>query len=149
MSFITKEKNLFLLYVDFAPLKISILQIFLIVVQLLSSVWLFATPLTAARQASLSITNPQSLHKLMSIQLVMPSHHLILCHPLLLLLLIFANIRVVSNDSVLHICDPSIGASASASVFPVNIQDRFPLGYTGLISLQSKELSRVFSNSTV
>ena len=85
----------------------------------------------------------------MSIKSVMPSNHLILCHPLLLLLLIFANIRVVSNDSVLHICDPSIGASASASVFPVNIQDRFPLGYTGLISLQSKELSRVFFNTMV
>ena len=80
---------------------------------------------------------------------VMPSSHLILCHPLLLLPLIFPSIRVFSKESVLHIRWPSIGASASASVFPMNIQDWFPLGLTGLISLQPKGLSRVFSNTTV
>ena len=69
--------------------------------QSLSRVWLFATPWTAARQASLSITNSRSLLKLMSIESVMPSSHLILCRPLLLLLSIFPSIRVFSNESVL------------------------------------------------
>ena len=72
-------------------------------VQSLSHVRLFATPWIAARQASLSITNSQSLPKLMSIELVMPSNHLILCRPLLLLPSIFPNIRVFSNESALHI----------------------------------------------
>ena len=72
-------------------------------VQLLSHVWLFATPFTAVRQVSLSITNPQSLFKLMSIDLVMPSTHLILYCPLLLLPSIFQSIRVFSNESVLRI----------------------------------------------
>ena len=72
-------------------------------VQWLSCVQLFATPWTAASQASLSITNPQSLLKLMSIELVMPSNHLILCHPLLLLPSVIPSIRVFSNDSALHI----------------------------------------------
>ena len=72
-------------------------------VQLLSCVRLFATPWTAARQASLSITNSQSLLKFMSIKLVMPSSHLILCHPLLLLPSIFPSIRVFSNKSALQI----------------------------------------------
>ena len=71
--------------------------------QLLSLVWLFATPWTAACQASLSITNSQSLLKLISIESVMPSIHLILCHPLLLLLSIFPSIRVLSNELVLCI----------------------------------------------
>ena len=72
-------------------------------VQLLSCVQLFATPWTVARQASLLITNSQSSPKLMSIESVMPSSHLILCHPLLLLLSIFPSIRVFSNESALHI----------------------------------------------
>ena len=72
-------------------------------VQLFSRVWLFATPWTAARQASLSHTNSQRLLKLMFIESVMPSNHLILCHPLLLLPSIFPSIRVFSNESVLHI----------------------------------------------
>ena len=72
-------------------------------VQLLSHIWLFATPWTSARQASLSITNSRSLLKLMSIESVMPSNHLILCHPLLLLPSIFPSIRVFTNESVLHI----------------------------------------------
>ena len=72
-------------------------------VQLVSHVWLFATPWTAASQASLSITNSQSLLKLMSIESVMPSNHLILCRPLLLLPSIFPSIRVFSNESVLRI----------------------------------------------
>ena len=72
-------------------------------VQLLSHVQLFATPWTAARQASLSIMNSQSLLKLMSTELVMPSNHLLLCHPLLLLLSTFPSIRVFSKESVLRI----------------------------------------------
>ena len=72
-------------------------------VQSLSHVRVFVTPWTAAHQASLSITNFWSLLKLMSIELVMPSNHLILCHPLLLLSSIFPSIRVFSNESVLHI----------------------------------------------
>ena len=72
-------------------------------VQSLSHVWLFATPWTAARQASLSITNSWRAPKLMSIESVMPSSHLILCRPLLLLPSIFPSIRVFSNESILHI----------------------------------------------
>ena len=79
----------------------------------------------------------------------MPSNHLIFCRPLLLQPSIFPSIRVFSNESVLCIKWPSIGISASASVLPMNIQDWSPLGLTGLISLQSKGLSRVFSNTTV
>ena len=88
---------------------------------------------------SLSLTISWSLLKLMSTELVMPSNHLILCCPLLLLPSIFCSIRVFSNESVLCIRWPSIGASAS--VFQMNIQDWFPLGLTSLISLQSKGLS--------
>ena len=105
-------------------------------------------PMTAAHQASLSFTIPQNLLKLMSIELVMPSNHLILCHALLLLPSTFPSIRVFSNESVLRIKWPSIGVSASASVLPMNIQDWF-LGLIGWISLQSKGLSRVSSNITV
>ena len=76
---------------------------FYLSVQLLSCVWLFVTPWTAAHQASLTITNSQSLLKLMSIELVIPSNHLILCHPLLLLPSTFSSIRVFSNESALCI----------------------------------------------
>ena len=114
-----------------------------------SVVSLFATPWTAARQASMSITNSRSLLKLMSIKSVMPSNHLIFCCPLLFLPSILPSIRVFSSESVLCIRWPSIGASASASVLPMNIQDWFPFGLTGWLSLQSKGLSRVFSNTTV
>ena len=118
-------------------------------VQSLSHVWLFVNPWTAACQASLSITNSRSLLKLMSIKLMMTYNHLILCCLLLLPPSIFSRIRVFSKESVLCIRWPNIGnsASASASVLPMNIQDLFPLGLTGLISLQSKELSKVFSNT--
>ena len=108
----------------------------------------FAIPWTAARQASLSITNSQSLLKHTFIELVMPSNHLILCLPLLPPS-IFPIIRVFSKESVFHISGQSIGVSASASVLPINIQDWSPLGWTDWISLQSKGLSRVFSNTTV
>ena len=108
-----------------------------------------ATPWTAAHQASLSITNTQNLLKLMSIASLMPSNHLILCHPLLLPPSIFPRIRVFSNDSVLHIRWPEYW-SFSFSINPSN-------EYLGLISfrmdwldlLVSKGFSRVFSNTTV
>ena len=87
--------------------------------------------------------------QLMSITSVMTSNHLILCHPLLLLPSIFPRISVFSNESVLYIRWPNYGVSALTSVLPMNIQDLFPLGWTGWISLQSKGLSRVLSNTTV
>ena len=131
------------------PINISVVSVQFISVQLLSHVQLFATPWTVARQASLFITNSQSLLKLMSIELVMSSNHLILCCPLLLLLSIFLSIRVFSNESGRHIRWPKIWSFSSASILPMNIQDWFPLGWTGWIPLQSKGLSRVFSNTTV
>ena len=86
--------------------------------------------------------------QLMSIRLMMPSDHLILCHPLLPPS-IFSSIRIFSNESVLRIRVQSIGVSAPASAIPMITQDWFPLGWTGWIALQSKGLSRVFSNTTV
>ena len=97
-------------------------------VQSLSHVWLFSTPWTAARQASLSITNSQSLHKLMSIGSVMPSNYLLLCHPLFLLPSILPSIRVFSNESVLCIRCPK-HSSFSFSISPSS-------EYSGLISFR-------------
>ena len=116
-------------------------------VQSLSSVRLFATPWIAALQASLSITNSRSSLRLTSIESLMLSSHLILGHPLLLLPSVFPSIRPFSNESALPWGDQSTRASASASVLPVNIQDWLPSQLTGLISLQSKGFSRVFSNT--
>ena len=116
-------------------------------VQLLSRVRLFVTPWIAARQASLSITNSRISPRLTSIESVMPSSHLIFGRPLLLLSPIPPRIRVFSNESTRHI--QSTGVSALASVLSMNTQDLSPLGWTGWISLQSKGLSRVFSNTTV
>ena len=117
--------------------------------QLLSRVQLFATPWIAARQASLSITNSRSLLKPMPIKSMMPSSHLILCRPLLLLPPIPPSIRVFSNESALRMRWPKYW-SFSFSISPSNEhQDWSPLGWTGWISLQSKGLSRVFSNTTV
>ena len=118
-------------------------------VQSLSRVWLFVTPWTAAGQASLSITNSRSLLKLMSIELVMPSNHLILCCSLLLPPSIFPSTRVFSNESALHIRWPKYW-NFSFNISPYN-------EYSGLISfrmdwldlLAVKGLSRVFSNTTV
>ena len=97
-------------------------------VQSLSHVQLLATPWTAAHQASLSITNSQSLLKLMSIELVMASNHLILCHPLLLLPSIFPSIRVFSSESVLHID----GQSNWSFSFRISSSNE----YSGLISFR-------------
>ena len=119
------------------------------VVQSFNHVWLFSTSWTAACQVSLSFTISRSLLKLMSIESVKPSNHLILCHPLLLLTSIFPSIRVFSNESVLCIRWPKYW-SFSFNISPsMNIQDWSPLGWTGWSPLQSKRLSRVFSNTTV
>ena len=95
-------------------------------------------PMNCSNQASLSITNSRSLLRLMSIVSVMPSSHLILCRPLLLLSPISPSIRVFSIESFFASGSQSIGVSASALVLPMNIQDWFPLGWTGWISLRSK-----------
>ena len=118
-------------------------------VQLLSHVRLFATPWITAHQASLSITNSWSSLKLMSIESVMPSNHLIFCNPYLLPPLIFPSFGVYSNESVLRIRWPKYW-SFSFNISPSSeYSGQFPLGWTGWISLQSKGLSRVFSNTTV
>ena len=100
-------------------------------VQSLSHVWLFATPWTTARQASLSIANSWSLPKPMSVESVMPSNHLILCHPLLLPS-IFPSIRVFSNESALCIRWPKYWSFSFKSVLPMNTQGWSPLGWDWL-----------------
>ena len=118
-------------------------------VQSLSSVWLFATPWIAARQASLSITNYWSSLKLMSIELVMPSSHLILCRPLLLLPPIPPSIRVFSNEPTLRMRWPKYWSFNFSIISSNEHPGLISLEWTGWISLQSKGLSRVFSNTTV
>ena len=115
----------------------------------LSRVQLFVTPWITAHQASLSITISWSSLRLMSIKSMMPSSHLILCYPLLLLPSIFPNSGSLPMSQLFTSGGQSIGVWASASVLPMNTQDWSPLGWTGWISLQSKGLSRVFSNNTV
>ena len=132
-------------------------------VQSLSHVWLFVTPWTAARQPSLSIENSRNLLKFMSIDLVMPSNHLILCRPLLLLPSIFPSIRVSSNESALRIRWPK-DWSFSFSISPSNeysgmisfrmdwLDAGFMVGVQRIFylsSMQSKGFLRVFSNTTV
>ena len=116
-------------------------------VQSLSHVWLFVTPWTAAHQASLSITNSQSLLKLMSTESVMPSISFFVL-PFSSHLQSFPASGSFQMSQFFTSGGQSIGVSASASVLPMTIQDWFPLGWTGWISLQSKGLSRVFSNTT-
>ena len=118
-------------------------------VQSLSLVKQFVTTWTAACWDSMSITKSWSLPKLMSIESMMPSSHLILCRPLLLLPSSFPTLESFSMSQFFASGGQSIGVSALASVLPVNTQDRSPLEWTGWISLQSKGLSRVFSNTTV
>ena len=113
-------------------------------VQSLSRVWLFATPWTAACQASLSITNSWSLLKLVSIKSVMPSNCLIFCCPLLLPPSKFHSSRVFPNESILHIRWPKYWSFSFSNSPSIEYS-----GLTGLISLQSKGLLRVFSNTTV
>ena len=110
-------------------------------VQSLSRVWLFVTPWTAARQASLSVTNSRNLPKPMSIESVIPSNHLILCRPFLLLPSIFPSIRVFSNKPVLHIRWPKYG-SFSFSISPSN-------EYSGLISFRMDSLDLLAVQGTL
>ena len=118
-------------------------------VQSLSRVQLFATPGTVARHTSLSITNSQSSLKLISIESVMPSSHLILCRPLLLLPPIPPSIRVFSDESALHMRWPKYW-SFSFSIIPSKvIPGLISFIMDWWISLQSKGLSRIFSNTTV
>ena len=116
-------------------------------VVLIVHVQLFAIPWIAADQASLSFTISWSLLQLMSIESVMPSNHLIFCHPLLSCLQSFPASESFPISQLLASGGQSIGASAS--VLPMNIQDWFPLGLAGLISLQSEGLARVFSNTRI
>ena len=110
---------------------------------------LFMTPRTAACQVLLPFTISQSLLKFMSFEPVVVSNHLILCRPLSFCLQSFLASGSFPKSWLFTSGDQSTGASASASVLPMNIQGLYPLGLTGLISLQSKGLSRVFSNTTV
>ena len=112
-----------------------------VIVQSLSRIRLFATPLTAARQGSLCITNSWSLLKLLSIELVMTSNHLILCHPLLLLPSIFPRIMVISNETVLHIRWPKCW-SFSFNISPFN-------EYSGLISFRMDGLDLLAVQGTL
>ena len=118
-------------------------------VQLLSRVRLFATPWMAAHQPSLPITKSQSSLRLTSIESVMPSSHLILCCPLLLLPLIPPSIRVFSNESTLRMRWPKYWSFSFNIIPSKEIPGWSPSEWTGWISLQSKGLSRVFSSTTV
>ena len=117
--------------------------------QWLSPVRLFVTPWIAARQASLSVTNSRSSLKLTSIELVMPSSHLILCRPLLLLPQSLPTSESFPMSQLFSWGGQSTGVSALASFLPKNTQDWSPSEWTSWISLQSKGPSRVFSNTTV
>ena len=140
----------FALFCFFQPNSISCVTfpINISSVQLLSCVQLFVTPWIVSCQASLSIINSWTLLKLMSIESVMPSNHLMLCCPLLLLPSIFPSIWVFSNESVLPINWPKY-CSFTFSISLSNDYSRLiSLGLTGLFSLQSKGFSRIFSNTT-
>ena len=116
-------------------------------VQLLSCVWLCVTPWNAACQPSLSITNYQNFLRLMSIKLVRPSNHLMLCPPYSSHLQSFPALTSFQMSQYFTSSGQSIGVSASSSIFPINVHDWFPLGWTNWIPLQSKGLSRVFSTT--
>ena len=118
-------------------------------VRSLSHVQLLETPWTAAHQACLSITNSWSLLKLIFIELVMPSNHLILYHPLLLLLQPFPASGSFQMSQLFASGSQSIGVSASTLVLPINTQHWSPSEWTGWISLQSKGLPTVFSNTNI
>ena len=131
MSNLERKNNLYFLLRWLKHVEIESFSLQFISVQLLSPVQLFATPWTAACQASLSITNSWSLLKLIPIELVMPPNHLILHHPILLPPSIFPSIRVFSNESVLHIRWPEYW-SFSFNISPSN-------EYSGLISFRMEK----------
>ena len=140
----------FKIFCYFGKVKKHYLKLWFSSVQSLSSVRLFVTPWIAARQASLSTTNSQSSLRLTSIESVMPSSHLILCCPLVLLPPIPPSIRLFYNESTLCIRWPKYW-TFSFSIIPSKgiFEGWSPSEWTGWISLQSKGLSRVFSNTTV
>ena len=113
----------------------------------LSQVWLFVTPWTAAHQASLSLTLSWSLPKFMSIELVLLPNHLILCHTLLFCFRSFPALGSFPRSQLFASGGQNIVTSALASVLPMSIQGWFPLRLTGLISLSSKRLSKIFSST--
>ena len=117
--------------------------------QLLSRVQIFENPWTAACQASLSITSSRSLPKLIHNESVMPSNHLILCHPLLLPPSVFPRSGSFQMSQLFASSGQKIGVLASTSVLSMNTLDWFPLGWSAWISLQSKGHSKVFSSTTV
>ena len=122
---------------------------YFVVFQSLSHVWLSKTQWTTSHQDFLSFTISQDLLKLTSFESVMSSNRLILCHPLLLLPSVFPSIRVFCKNSALPITWPKYWSFSLASVLSTNIQGWFLLELTGLISLQSKELSSVFYSTTI
>ena len=132
----------------FVSVKASLCSV-IVVVQSVSHVLLFAIPWTAACQAPLCLTISQNLLKLMSIESVMPSNHLSSIIRFSSCLQSFLASRSFPMSRLFTSGCQSIGSSALASVFPTNSQGLFPLGFTGLISLCSKETPRVFSNNTV
>ena len=117
-------------------------------VQLLSHFRIFATPWTAAYQASLSITNSWSLPKFMSIESMMPSNHLILCHPLSCFFQSFPTSGSFQMTQLFASCGQNIGVSASTSIFPMNTQDWSPLGWIGWLSLQSTWVGVLITRTT-
>ena len=124
------------------------INVVVVIFQSQSHVWLFVTPRIAAHQASLSFTISWSLLRFMFIESVMPSNHLLLCHPLLLCLQSFSASESFLMSQLFASGSQNTGASASATVLPINSEGWFPLGLADLI-LQSKGFSRVFSNTTV
>ena len=128
---------------------INITGLIVVINQLLNCVQLFVTPWTGACQAPLFSNISQSLLKFVLIELVMLSNHHILCRRLLLLPSVFLRIGVFSTELALASGSQSIEASASTTVLPMNIWGQFPSGLTGLISLQSKGLLRVFSSTMI
>ena len=138
-------QNLWLLLLVSCTLNLSSFSL----LQSLSCARLFATQRTAAHKASLPIINYWSLLKLMSIELVISSNHLILCCPFSSCLQSFRASGSFHMSQLFASGGQSIGVSAPTSVLPIQTQDWPPLGWTGWISLQSKGLSRVLSNTTV
>ena len=124
-------------------------RLYNVVFQLLSHIWLFATPWTPAQKASLSFTISLSLLKLMSTELVMPSNHLILCTPFSFCPQSFPASGSFPMNWLFVSDGQNIIASASASVLPMNSQGWFPLELTCLISVLYKQLSRIFSSLTI
>ena len=129
--------------------NVSVIQSEIVAVQLLTHVWLFETPWLETSQAPLFSTICRSLLKFMSFESVMLLNHLILFCPFFFHLQSFPASWSFPVSWLFASGGQSIGASASASVFPMNIQGWFPVGLTGLISLLSKGLSRVFSSTTI